>query len=140
MEIEKAIDSMKRAYNLEKYLYGEKSAKSIETINNLAIMHYSLDEKAQAKEFFEKAMKLKEEFWGEKHPNIIATLEPLAMIYDDFGDYENAKLMYERIYDISKSYYKENDPETLRIKSEIEELEKKRIIKLFDGLPKFLMV
>lgn len=124
---EKAKDMFNIVYSFQLFLFGEDHINPYLTLHNLANTYLGLNEYEIARDKFEEVKAAKERVLGsEIHPMLKDTLMALKYIYYDiFGDFKNAKRIYTQLYEIYKQELDENHPDMVRMKAEIEELEKK---------------
>jgi len=80
-----------------------------ENIDNLAGLHTTLANYAEAKFLHERALTIREEILDQEHPEVAKSLNNLGMLHLEQGNYEQAKSLLERSLAISEKAYGKED-------------------------------
>lgn len=74
----------------------------ISSLNNLALVHLSLNQQEKALNELEEVLKYDQELYGKNHPYIAVTLSTMGTAYNDLGDYEKAEAALQTALQISE--------------------------------------
>lgn len=74
----------------------------ISTLNNLALIHLSLNQQEKALEELKEVLKHDQEIYGENHPYLALTLSTMGTAYNDLEKFEDAEAALKRAVKISE--------------------------------------
>ena len=97
-----ALQLNKTVLAVRKEILGEKHLDYAETLNNLAVLYYTLQDYAKAEPLFSKTLEIKKIVVGEKHPEYAVSLNNLARVYDEMGDYAKAEPLHLQALEIRR--------------------------------------
>ena len=112
-EAQQALPYAEKVFNIRKDILGEKHPDTLESLNNLAVIYYSVGRLGETLPLLKKAYVLRNQVLGEKHPETLTSLNNLAMIYQAVGRLDEALPLLEKGYRLSLQVLGEKHPDTL---------------------------
>ena len=78
-------------------LCGDDHPRTLNTINNMAILHTEQGAFSEAKELFDRSLAVKERTLGFAHPATLDTANNLASVLMELGDLLGAQILFEKV-------------------------------------------
>jgi tetratricopeptide (TPR) repeat protein/CHAT domain-containing protein len=102
-DIPAAIPIAQQALELARTIFPSPNNDLATSLNNLALLHKSRGQWADAETFYDEALKIREELFGEQpHEDLAISLNNLAEVYRLQERYLEAEPLYERVLAIFK--------------------------------------
>ena len=110
---EKALETDRQLYELNRSLYGEEHANTLDSLDDLAFDYSLLGDHEKALELNEEILKKKKMTQSEEDTDVLDSLSDRAYYFSSLGEYEKALELLKQVYEKRKALYGEDDPETL---------------------------
>lgn len=91
--------------------FGANDSRLATTINNLALLHYSQGNLADAESLYKRALAIAEKTLGPNHPDTARGLNNLATLFQTQAKYEQAESLLKRALEISEKSLGKSSPE-----------------------------
>jgi CHAT domain-containing protein len=108
----KALPHYERALAIYEKSLGLEHPDIARSLNNMALIYFSMEDHAKALPFNERALSIHEKSNGHKHPDTAISINNLALIYASTGDAEKAHLLYDRALSINEKALGPKHPQT----------------------------
>jgi CHAT domain-containing protein/tetratricopeptide (TPR) repeat protein len=106
-----ATRSARRALAMRKEVLGERHLDYATSLNNLALLLNSQEDRAAARPLYERALAIRKEVLGERHPDYATSLNNLASLLYSQGAYAAARPLFEQALTIKKEVLGERHPD-----------------------------
>jgi tetratricopeptide (TPR) repeat protein len=109
-DLDKAIDYLEKALEIDLKLSGEENPKIATYYNNLGLAWKDKGDLDKAIEYFEKALKIGLKLFGEENPSIATYYNNLGLVWLDKGNLDNAIEYLEKALKIDLKLSGEENP------------------------------
>jgi tetratricopeptide (TPR) repeat protein len=104
---------LERALDLRYRVLGEQHPDTLDTMNDLAMLHWYRGQYRQAEPPSIKVLELRRRVLGERHPDTLNSMSNLALLYGQEGKYAQAEPLSTKVLEIRQRVLGEEHPDTL---------------------------
>lgn len=94
-------------------LFGSEHLETAESMNNLAILLYSMDDYSPARVLFKRTLTVRKKILGMEHPLTAASFNNLAFLYYSLKKYNKAHLLFKKSLVIRQKVLGREHPATI---------------------------
>jgi CHAT domain-containing protein/Tfp pilus assembly protein PilF len=95
-----ALPLAERSLSLREKVLGPKHLTVAQSLNDLGLVYYEMDDHARALALHQRALDIREKALGPEHPDVAQSLNNLAHAYGRMSDYARALSLNQRALDI----------------------------------------
>jgi serine/threonine protein kinase/tetratricopeptide (TPR) repeat protein len=112
-EYPKALIHLERSLALRRQKLGADHPDTLETLNDLALLHRDRGRYDEARPLLERAVELRRARQGADHPATLTAMHNLGAIYRDLSRYDDAEALFTQVLAVRRATQGPDHPDTL---------------------------
>ena len=102
-KLSEALPLAREAVQIHERIFGPHAIECVGGLNDLAALHQSLADYAQAETLYRKVLEIRRKVQGVRHPDYAAALGSLGSLYHLLGDYARAEPLLRESLEVFRS-------------------------------------
>ncbi|MBX3396032.1 MAG: serine/threonine protein kinase [Phycisphaerae bacterium] len=112
LRLSEAEPHLRAAYEIRRRLYGDRNQDTVDSLHDLAIMHFQKGELDEADRKASAALDAQRSLTGEINESFASKLDDLAVIVRNKGEYQRAEPLYRRALALKRHLFGPSHVET----------------------------